>query len=122
METNSRPSVVSTKRPVTHYRWGGNCEAWTLLENKDLTVKHEKMPPGSEELLHYHNRAQQFFYILNGKAIIEIDDVVLILHSGDGIQIEPGRRHRIMNKETEEVLEFLVCSQPSTADDRHILT
>jgi mannose-6-phosphate isomerase-like protein (cupin superfamily) len=121
MEPNITPSVVSTQRPVGYYRWGNNCEAWSLLENKDLVVKVEKMPPGSEEVLHYHRHSQQFFYIINGRAIMEIDEVVLILHAGDGIQIQPGRTHRIMNKEAEGLLEFLVCSHPSTTDDRHAL-
>ena len=121
MDGSITPSVVSTNRPLGYYQWGNHCEAWTLLENKDLSVKIEKMPPGSEEVLHFHNQSQQFFYILNGRAIIEIDEVVLILHPGDGIPIQPGRRHRIMNKEAEELLEFLVCSHPSTTDDRHIL-
>lgn len=121
MNTKSTPSVVSISRPLSQYNWGKNCEAWNFVDNEELSVKLEKMPAGTEELLHYHNHSQQFFYILKGKAVFEVDEVILIVHQGEGLLIEPGRNHRIMNKEEEQVLELLVCSQPSTHNDRQNL-
>lgn len=79
------------------------------------------MPEGAEEILHYHEVARQFFFILKGKAIFEIDNVILIVREGEGLQIEAGKRHRIMNRD-EGFLEFIVCSHPSTQDDRFDLT
>lgn len=117
----STPSVVSKFLPVQKYTWGNNCRAWTFVENENLSIKQEEMPPETEEVLHYHNYSQQFFYILKGKAVFEIDDVILIVHKGEGINIEPKQKHRIMNKEEETTLEFLVCSQPSTQKDRYNL-
>lgn len=76
------------------------------------------MPAGSEEVLHYHKVAQQFFYITKGKAVFEIDDVILIVHEGEGLLIEAGCKHRVMNKE-EIILEFIVYSQPSAQEDRY---
>lgn len=111
------PLVVSVSRPLDHYKWGNNCEAWKLVDDKGLSVKLEKMPPAAEEILHYHSLSQQFFYILRGRAVFEIDEVILIVHEGEGVSIDAGRRHRIMNKE-DVMLEFLVCSQPSTEGDR----
>jgi len=119
METQHTPSVVSASRPLNYYQWGSNCEAWSFVNNKELDVKLEKMPPATEEVLHYHNTSQQFFYLFHGRAVFEIDDVILLLRAGQGIHIEAGRRHRIMNKEEETVLQFLVCSQPSTEGDRN---
>ena len=78
------------------------------------------MPMGSEEELHYHKEAQQFFFITKGKAFFEVDDVILIVHEGEGLHVEQGRRHRIMNK-GEADLEFIVYSQPSTDNDRYNL-
>lgn len=113
----SVPTVVSQFHPLNYYQWGNHCEAWNLADHKNLSIKLEKMPSGSEEVLHFHNYSQQFFYILNGKAVFEIDNVILIVHAGEGLTIEPQRKHRIMNKE-ETTLEFLVCSQPSVQNDR----
>ena len=114
----SIPSVVSPLHSLNLYKWGNNCEAWNLVDNKDLSIKLERMPAGTEEELHYHNLAQQFFYILKGRAVFEVDDVILIVHEGEGLNIEPKRKHRIMNKDKEKMLEFIVCSQPSTHNDR----
>ena len=114
----SAPSVVSASHPLQQYFWGNNCKAWSLADNENLSVKLENMPRQTEEVLHYHNHSQQFFYILKGKAVFEIDDVILIVHQGEGLTIEPQRKHRIMNKE-ENMLEFIVISQPSTHNDRH---
>ncbi len=114
----SAPLVVSKFNALKHYTWGNNCQVWTFVDNKDLSIKHEEMPPETEEVLHYHNYSQQFFYILKGKAVFEIDDVILIVHEGEGINIEPKQKHRVMNKDEEKPLEFIVCSQPSTQNDR----
>ncbi len=114
------PSVVSKFHPLQQYKWGNNCDAWNFVDNKDLSIKFESMPLGAEEVLHYHKTAQQFFYILKGKAIFEIDEVILIVHQGEGLHIEAGSKHRIMNKE-ETTLELIVCSQPSAKDDRYNL-
>ena len=114
------PLVVSKFHPLQSYKWGKDCEAWNFVENKEISIKLEKMPPGAEEVLHYHKQAQQFFYILEGKAVFEVDEVILIVHQGEGLRIEPGQKHRIMNKE-EHPLEFLVHSQPSAKDDRYDL-
>src|SRR3954447_19516543 len=116
MNTDITPSVVSITRPLGYYTWGKDCEAWNLVSNRDFDVKVERMPAGSEEILHFHSRSQQFFYILKGRAVFEIDEVILLLHPGDGLHIEAGRAHRIMNKENEGILEFLVFSQPPTDD------
>jgi hypothetical protein len=39
------------------------------------------------------------------------------LKEQEGLEIQPGLTHRIAN-ESEEDLEFILCSQPSTAGDR----
>lgn len=118
----STPLVVSKFHPLQQYKWGKDCEAWNFVDNKDLSIKFENMPPGAEEVLHYHKVAQQFFYVTKGKAVFEADDVILIVHSGEGLLIEVGCKHRIMNKEEETALEFIVCSQPSSVNDRYNIT
>lgn len=121
MQQKNTPSVVSISNPLSLYKWGKNCNTWNFVDNEELSVKFERMPADTEELLHFHQQAQQFFYILKGRAVFEIDEVILIVHSGEGLHIEAGRRHKIMNKEEEATLEFLVCSQPATHNDRHNL-
>src|SRR5687767_6615647 len=116
MNNASAHQVFSKDRALHYYKWGNNCEAWSFVDTNQLSVKLENMPTGAEEELHYHREAQQFFQIIKGAAVFEVDDVITIVREGEGIHIQAGQKHRVTNKE-EETLEFLVCSQPSTKSD-----
>lgn len=105
------------KTTAIHYKWGKNCDTWNLVDKKNLSVKLETMPPGTKEKLHFHKKAQQFFFILKGEAVFYIAEKQEILKEKEGILIEPGTEHFIAN-ESEKELEFLVVSQPTTAEDR----
>ncbi len=109
--------VVSKYNPLTHYKWGDDCDGWNLADEKTLSVKQERMPAGTSEAKHYHQTAQQFFYILKGSAVFEIDQTFSNVHAGEGIHIKAGIKHRIVNNGNED-LEFILCSQPNTAGDR----
>ncbi|SFW59425.1 Cupin domain-containing protein [Sinomicrobium oceani] len=100
-----------------HYTWGDGCDGWFLLKSPGLTVIQEKMPPGTEEKLHYHNKTQQLFYILSGMATIIIDDNEYRVAPGEGFHIPPGKKHRIRNRE-ESDLHFIVISEPESHGDR----
>src|SRR4051812_46633770 len=110
-------NMVSKYRPLSHYVWGNDCDGWTLVEEDSLSVKQERMPPGSMEACHYHRGAQQFFFILKGMATFEIGEEIVEIRAGEGLRIEAGKKHRIKNM-TPEDLEFILCSQPSTINDR----
>lgn len=110
-------AVVSKHRPLLHYQWGADCDGWNLVDEKTLSIKQERMPVGASEARHYHQTAQQFFYILKGTALFEIDETFSNVHAGEGIYIKPGARHRIANNGDED-LEFILCSQPTTVGDR----
>lgn len=112
--------MVVSKASVEGYKWGENCEAWTLLENSGLSIKQEKMPGGTSEVLHEHKKTQQFFFILQGEGIMEMNNERYPMKAGEGLHIVPGCRHRIIN-ETKEVLDFLVISEPSINGDRNEL-
>jgi mannose-6-phosphate isomerase-like protein (cupin superfamily) len=100
-----------------HYSWGNNCDGWHLVKNENLSVIEEQMPPGASEVLHHHVRAQQFFLILSGEAVMEVDGGEIFLKMREGLHVLPGVRHRIKNQSTEP-LQFLVISQPPSHGDR----
>jgi mannose-6-phosphate isomerase-like protein (cupin superfamily) len=110
-------SVVSKYDSLKHYKWGEYCDGWNLVDENSLSVKLERMPPNTSEQRHYHENAGQFFYILKGEAIFEIQQQRIPVKSEEGVYIEAGEEHQILN-EANEVLEFLLISQPSTAGDR----
>ena len=109
--------VVSKYQPLKHYVWGHHCDGWNLVEEAALSVKQERMPAGTSEAKHYHQKAQQFFYILKGIATFEIESNIVQVKAGEGLHILAGQKHKIANHTTED-LEFILCAQPSTAHDR----
>ena len=113
---NDGISPVS-KEAAEHYIWGGHCDGWHLLKNPDLSVIQERMPPGTAEVRHFHHRAQQFFYILSGEAVMELEGRSLIVNAGEGIWIPPGVAHQMRNDSGDDV-HFLVVSQPPSHGDR----
>ena len=100
-----------------HYIWSQVCDGWHLVKRPDMSVIAERVPPGRAEIRHYHSNARQFFYILSGEAVIEIEGKEVELSEGQGIEIAPGARHQFMNRSEKDV-HFLVISHPSTRGDR----
>ena len=112
-----KDGAVSKYQSLKHYQWGADCDGWNLLDEDSLSVKQELMPPGTKEVKHYHQKAQQFFFILKGVAQFEIEDSTIEVNEGEGLHIEAGKKHRIVNGGKGD-LEFILCSQPSTENDR----
>ena len=108
--------IMSTDN-AEHYTWGSNCDGWHLLKHNDLSVIQERMPPGSLEQLHMHEKSRQLFYILSGQAEMEVNGETYVLTAGQSLAVEPGIKHRILNDGDVDV-HFLVVSSPKSHGDR----
>ena len=97
--------------------WGGSCTAWRLVTGPDLAVAEETMPPGTSEARHHHQRARQFFYVLEGTLAMEMSGETLRLRAGQGLEIAPGTPHRAHNP-GPQTTRFLVVSAPTSKGDR----
>ena len=109
--------MVKNKNNSEYYNWGENCEGWRMSDGEALSVIRESMPPGTAETEHHHNKSRQFFFILKGMAELEIDGKIFSLGDGEGIEIPPKASHRIWN-DSDDKVEFLVISSPTTKGDR----
>lgn len=107
---------VSTKT-APHFLWGECCDGWWLKKGGSFTVIEEMMPKGTSEIRHFHHRTEQFFYILEGALILELDGVEHPLKEGDSIVVSPCVLHRVFNKSPQSV-RFLVVSCPDSREDR----
>lgn len=107
---------VSTKS-AEHYPWGGACDGWHLLKGDDLSVIEERMPTGTTEQRHRHERSRQFFYVLEGEAVLEMEGTAHVLRSGEGLHVPPGAAHQMRNESGADV-RFLVVSAPRSHGDR----
>jgi mannose-6-phosphate isomerase-like protein (cupin superfamily) len=111
-----QPGAVSRDN-AEHYRWGNDCDAWYLVNDEQLSVIEEFMPPGAAEIRHHHEKAQQFFYILSGEVLMEVEGETTLLGAGSGIRVMPGKRHQVRNPSSVPV-RFLVVSHPRSHGDR----
>ncbi len=100
-----------------HYLWGHGCDGWHLVRTPQLSVIEERMPAGTAERRHRHQRARQFFYVLSGELTLEVDGQVSLLTTGQGLEIAPEASHQAMNRSSGDV-RFLVTSQPPSHGDR----
>lgn len=109
-------SVVSIKNGK-HYVWGGDCDGWHLASSAALSVIQERVPAGRAEARHFHNRAEQFFYILAGIATLEVEGAVHTVNVGEGVHVAAGVAHTLSNTQTDDLV-FLVISTPPSHGDR----
>jgi len=100
-----------------HYQWGDGCDGWHLVKTPALSVIQERVPAGREEVRHYHQRSEQFFYILDGIATIEVDSVVHEIRSQQGIHVASGIPHQLRNTQNHDLV-FIVTSTPPSHGDR----
>ena len=108
--------VISIEN-AEHYVWGEVCDGWQLIKRDDMSLIQERVPVGGAEVMHYHNSARQFFYILEGEGMMIFEDHEVILKKGQGIEIAPQMKHQFKNQSNADV-HFLVISVPSTKGDR----
>lgn len=80
--------MEKSKKNSERYAWVVKCGGWHLVKSNPLSVIEESMPPQTKESKHCHFSSQQFFYILNGKAIFEIGDEIIHVENGEEIHIE----------------------------------
>ena len=112
--------VISTAN-AEHYRWGGpnadQSDGWYLVQAPELNIIEELMPPGAQEARHHHQRARQFFFVLEGVLTMAVDREEIRVRAGEGIEIAPGIKHQAMNRGRDS-LRILVTSQPPSHGDR----
>jgi mannose-6-phosphate isomerase-like protein (cupin superfamily) len=109
-----------SKINAEHYLWGDHCDGWHLVKNDDLSIIHERMPPNTYEVRHYHNHSRQFFFVLSGKATLEVDGILVELNPQEGYEVPPLVPHQMFNTTNQDV-EFLVTSQPNSKGDRVLI-
>ncbi|MDH3347911.1 MAG: cupin domain-containing protein [Desulfobulbaceae bacterium] len=100
-----------------HFEWGDNCDGWHFVKSKNLSIVQERVPSGCSETMHYHRSAEQFFFVLNGTATIEIEGKKINIEANNGIHIPPGKKHQLGNQ-NEADLVFLVTTTPILSGDR----
>jgi mannose-6-phosphate isomerase-like protein (cupin superfamily) len=102
---------------VEHYAWGEGCDGWHLVRTPGLSVIAERMPAGINEISHYHARAQQYVFVLQGALLLESEGIQHRLRAQEGAHVPAGTPHQARNV-SDAPVEFLVISEPPSHGDR----
>lgn len=108
---------ILSRQNAEHYTWGQDCDGWHLLKSDSLSVIKERMPPGTYENRHYHDRSQQVFFILSGQALLIVEDEEYRVQALESLHVKNGLKHQIKNIGDQD-LYFLVISEPKSHGDR----
>lgn len=91
----------------------------SILDRTNAPVEKQSLaeacvPAGSATQRHYHKLAEEFYFILEGSGVMEIDGATRAVEPGDAILIPAGAWHTIR---AENALRFLCCCAPPYAHD-----
>jgi mannose-6-phosphate isomerase-like protein (cupin superfamily) len=115
----SMTSIVS-RNTATHYKWGGPdgdaCDGWHLVRTPHLSIIEELMPPGTSEVRHFHVHSLQFFFVLEGELIIEVEQHSFVLPAGAGLEVSPGQPHQVLNRSMNPARILVTSQHPSHGD------
>src|SRR6478609_7355021 len=91
----------------------------SLLDLSNAPVANQSLaeatiPAGGETERHYHKISEEFYYLLAGSGMMEINGITRMVVPGDAILIPPGAWHQIR---AIEPLQFLCCCSPPYAHE-----
>ncbi len=75
------------------------------------SVFHLEAPPMSGPPLHVHSREDEFFYVLEGELVFEVDGVCHTVHAGGSVGLLRGTPHRYQNM-TARTARLLIVTTP----------
>lgn len=73
-------------------------------ENKSCTVKLIYVNANSRLSLQYHKKRSEFWKVIKGTAMVEIDEKRIVLEEGETITIPRQARHRVLAHESECII------------------
>jgi mannose-6-phosphate isomerase len=73
-------------------------------ENKSCTVKLIYVNANSRLSLQYHKKRSEFWKVIKGTAMVEIDEKRIVLGEGETITIPRQAKHRVLALESECII------------------
>ena len=83
--------------------WG---KYYVLQDEANYKLKRIEVNPGQRLSYQFHHKRQEYWTIIEGEAIVTLDDEEITLKYGESIFIPIGSKHRVENK-TENLLAFI---------------
>ncbi|MGB8170531.1 MAG: cupin domain-containing protein [Chthoniobacteraceae bacterium] len=91
----------------------------SILDRTNAPVEKQslaeaRVPAGNATQRHYHKLAEEIYFLLEGRGLMEIDGEERAVGPGDAILIPAGAWHTIR---AGEALRFLCCCAPPYSHD-----
>ncbi len=98
----------------------------SLLDLTCAPVLHQSLAeaslaPGVATTRHRHALSEEFYYVMEGQALIEIEEESAQIQVGDVVLISPGKAHKIRNNSTGPLRILCACSPPYAHEDTELL-
>ena len=81
--------------------WG---KYFVLEDEPNYKLKRIEVNPGHRLSYQYHHHRQEFWTIVEGEAVVVLDEVEHVLKYGESIFIPLGAKHRIENRGSERLV------------------
>ena len=102
--------------PAAVAPWAETCgQIRCLVEEKDGAAAEVHHVQIDDAKLHYHERTDEFYYIIDGAGTMVLDDETIDVHQGMVVYIPRGTRHKAVGKMTI----LTVCIPPGVLGDIH---
>lgn len=91
----------------------------SLLDLSNAPVANQSLaeanlPEGVATARHYHKLSEEFYYVIEGSGLMEIDGEQMQVGVGDAILIPAGAWHQIR---ADNTMRFLCCCAPPYAHE-----
>ena len=81
-----------------------------LLDTDYCKVKRIIVKPGQRLSYQYHHKRTEYWVVVQGKATVTLDHQVGVFDEGEVVIIPVGTKHRVENKDKEDLIELLDLS------------
>jgi mannose-6-phosphate isomerase-like protein (cupin superfamily) len=98
--------------------WAETCgQIRCLIEEKDGAAGEVHYVEIRDARLHYHERTDEFYYVIAGRGTMTLDDATIELHPGVVVYVPRGVRHKAQG----ELTVLTVCVPRGVLSDVHEL-
>ena len=98
--------------------WAETCgQIRTVIDEQDQAAAEVHHVEIQDAKLHYHDRTDEFYYVIDGQGTMVLDDEEIELHKGVVVYVPRGVRHKAVGKLTV----LTVCIPRGVLDDVHEL-
>ena len=113
------PANPCLRRDVAEIKpWTETCgQIRPLIEEKDGAAAEVHHLEITDAKLHYHQRTDEIYYIIDGEGRMSLDDDEIELHSGVTVYVPRGVKHKAWGRLTV----LVVCIPRGVLNDVHEL-